>query len=389
LENLKNFKKVAIMGGTFDPVHLGHLHAAQYAREEFGIEKVLFMPAGLPPHKDNICLSDAAHRFNMVALSVKGNRYFGVSDFEILSRDTTYSIDTVKEIKSHMQDGAVLYFIIGADTAPFVKTWKSHTELEQLVTFIVVSRRGNEVKRNILKNCEILNAPVLEISSTEIRARIKEGKSVKYTVTDAAQNYIRDNALYGFYSSLYPKITRHLKTVLSERKFTHTLGVEKEAVRLCQMFGGNEEKARVAALLHDAAKNMPSDEKLAACKKYGIKLDSVLKSQPNLTHQFIGAKIAEDLFGITDSEILNAIKYHTTGRKNMSHLEKIIFVADCTEPYRSDYDGLAEIRAAAKESLDRAILVAIKFSIEYVKAKGQPLHPLSLEALEFTIQEGK
>jgi nicotinate-nucleotide adenylyltransferase len=276
-----------------------------------------------------------------------------------------------------------LYFIIGADTAPFVKTWKDHKELEELVTFIVVSRKGSDVKNNILKNCEILNTPVMEISSTEIRERIREGKSVKYSVTEEAEKYIVGSALYGFYSSLYPKIMSYLKTVLGERKFTHTLGVEKEAVRLCRLYGGNEEKARVAALLHDAAKNMPPDKKLAACKEYGIKLDSVLKSHPDLTHQFIGAKIAEHLFGITDGEILNAVKFHTTGRRNMSRLEKIIFVADCTEPYRSDYNGLTEIRAAADESLDRAFLVAIKFSIEHVKSKQQPLHPLSLEALDF------
>ncbi|WP_036728494.1 MULTISPECIES: nicotinate-nucleotide adenylyltransferase [Peptoniphilus] len=194
-------KKYGIMGGTFNPIHFGHLMISEYIRIEMELDKIIFIPTGNPPHKKTI---DAKFRFEMTSIAIEDNENFMISDIETNKIGNSYSIDTVKQLKNKL-DGK-FYFIIGSDTLFQLRTWKKFDELSEEVEFICAVRpnyTASEDLRKELKELEKYNAtvhvvetPLYEISSTDLRNRFKLNKSVKYLVPDNVIIYINDNKLY-------------------------------------------------------------------------------------------------------------------------------------------------------------------------------------------------
>lgn len=198
--------RIGIMGGTFDPIHYGHLAAAEAARIEFGLCKVIFMPAGNPPHKQSQKISDAEHRYRMTALATSSNSGFEVSRLEVDKAGITYTFDTMKELRNIYGEAPAIYFITGADAVLELLTWYKIGELLTLCKFIAVTRPGFDIWKLEQKIAEIsskydgeiicLEVPLLEISSTDIRERIKNGKPVKYLLPEEVEAYIHKNGLY-------------------------------------------------------------------------------------------------------------------------------------------------------------------------------------------------
>ena len=198
--------RIGIMGGTFDPIHYGHLAAAEAARVEFGLCKVIFMPAGNPPHKQSQKISDAEHRYRMTALATSSNSGFEVSRLEVDKAGITYTFDTMEELRSIYGEAPEIYFITGADAVLELLTWYKLGELLTLCKFIAVTRPGFDICKLEQKIAEItskydgeiicLEVPLLEISSTDIRERIKNGKPVKYLLPEEVEAYIHKNGLY-------------------------------------------------------------------------------------------------------------------------------------------------------------------------------------------------
>lgn len=198
--------RIGIMGGTFDPIHYGHLAAAEAARVEFGLCKVIFMPAGNPPHKQSQKISDAEHRYRMTALATSSNSGFEVSRLEVDKAGITYTFDTMEELRSIYGEAPEIYFITGADAVLELLTWYKIGELLTLCKFIAVTRPGFDICKLEQKIAEItskydgeiicLEVPLLEISSTDIRERIKNGKPVKYLLPEEVEAYIHKNGLY-------------------------------------------------------------------------------------------------------------------------------------------------------------------------------------------------
>lgn len=179
-----------------------------------------------------------------------------------------------------------------------------------------------------------------------------------------------------------------LKNSQKERRFRHTLGVAGEAERLADKFGVDKEKARIAGLLHDCAKNLDEksgEEFSQICSKYGVVLDELAKKERALIHAFLGAAVAYRDYGVDDNEILEAIYYHTTARANMTPLEKLIYIADMTEPGR-ELEQSNEIRRLAEIDVDEALIYAIGCSIKHVIRKGTLIHPDSIHALNYLIE---
>ena len=231
-----------------------------------------------------------------------------------------------------------------------------------------------------------MEIPALSISSTDIRNRATAAMTIRSLVPDAVEQYIRKFSLYRSEHSRLPAITdinKRLYPLLTPKRFKHTQGVASEAYRLAQRYGLDKEKAYIAGLLHDCAKCYSSEEQLKLCKKYGVKVDKYIKEQPQLAHSFLGEKLAQDLFGVEDEEVLSSIKYHTTGKADMSMFDKVIYIADCIEPFREPYEGLEEIRSLAYKDINKAMICALEHTIEYNEKKGAVIHPLSKEALEF------
>lgn len=171
----------------------------------------------------------------------------------------------------------------------------------------------------------------------------------------------------------------HIKARLSEKRYFHSLCVAEEAVRLADRYGANGEKAYIAGLLHDVLKDTPPEEQLKFAKQFGIILSDLELNAPKLYHSIIGSAYVKEVLGVQDPEIISAIRCHTTAKANMTLLEKILYLADYTSRDR-DYDGVEEMRAAVEKDLSSAMRVALKFTVEDLKAKGCPVHPDTLAA---------
>ncbi|MCD8048960.1 MAG: bis(5'-nucleosyl)-tetraphosphatase (symmetrical) YqeK [Clostridia bacterium] len=178
---------------------------------------------------------------------------------------------------------------------------------------------------------------------------------------------------------------KKLRATQKERRYFHTLGVVKEAVRLAPRYGVPVEKAKIAALLHDCAKNFDETRFNEIAAEYGVQLDEYAQKEPALVHAFLGAAVAYRDYGVTDREILDAIYYHTTARANMTNLEKLIYIADMIEPGRT-IPQAEELRKMVEVDLDAALIYAIDCSIKHVIKKGRLIHPDSIYARNYLIE---
>ena len=197
-------KKYGIFGGSFNPIHYGHLMICEYIKEEMGLDKVIFIPTGNPPHKD-LELS-AKDRYEMVRLAISPNPDFEISDIETTRVKKSYTVDTIRELKKIYKEEK-LYFLIGLDSLFQLKTWMKIGDLSQEIEFVVALRPGYLDKEEINKEIDFLrenfgtkinliNTPLYEISSTDLRDRIREGKSLRYLIPKKVLDYIEESGFY-------------------------------------------------------------------------------------------------------------------------------------------------------------------------------------------------
>jgi nicotinate-nucleotide adenylyltransferase len=198
--------RIGIMGGTFDPIHYGHLVAAEVSRAEFCLDKVIFMPSGRPPHKQQMRVTDAEQRYLMTVLAISSNPNFEVSRLEVDKDELTYTFDTVIDLRRIYGENTRIYFITGADAVLELLTWYRIRELLGICTFIAVTRPGfdkHDLEQKIGEitskyNGEIIciEVPLLAISSTDIRERCRNGKTIKYLLPEDVEKYIGEKGLY-------------------------------------------------------------------------------------------------------------------------------------------------------------------------------------------------
>lgn len=203
--DISEYKRIAIMGGTFDPIHYGHLVTAEAVAYEYNIDKVIFIPSGNPPHKDRE-ISGREHRYLMTQLATLNNFDFLVSRLEIERIGKTYTIDTIKELRKNYAPNAEIYFITGADAIHEILTWKDAEELLQLCSFVAATRPGYDAAalRDIIDDIKIqyqsrihfLATPSLDISSSDVRERVALDKPIRYMVPHEVEYYIRKFGLY-------------------------------------------------------------------------------------------------------------------------------------------------------------------------------------------------
>ena len=202
----KKAVKIGISGGTFDPIHYAHLIVAEQIRESMGLDRIIFIPSGSPPHKDNKKVTPAEYRYRMAELAISTNPHFEVSRIEVDRAGRTYTVDTLTQLKALYGQEARLFFITGADIIPELQTWRNFEKLFTLCDFIAVLRPGYK-KEGFLKDIEnlkdtykavihVVDAPLIGISSTIIRERVMAGKSVRYLLPENVEKYIYDKGLY-------------------------------------------------------------------------------------------------------------------------------------------------------------------------------------------------
>ena len=384
--------RIGIMGGTFDPIHNGHLAVAETARRNFGLGRVIFIPAGTTPHKDNNLITSSVHRYGMTSLAISSNKYFGISDMEIERNGASYTADTILELKHMLGKGVKLYFITGADTMTEMFMWKTPEVIFRNCSIITVFRPGSDdealfshvsdSKDKYGAKIHVLRMPALEISSSEIRKRIEIERPVKYLLPEVVEQYINQHRLYRNDTYDMESAEQAISSELSGKRWRHTMGVVDEAVRLAEIYGTSRRKAYIAAIVHDYAKEMLISEKSHFCEEWGIPLDDIMRSQIDLAHGLISAEKAKMEFKIEDQEILNAISFHTTGCEQMSLLDKILIVADCIEPNRAANPDISAIRDAALNNLNKAVVLALEMKIAFAASKKHMIHPLSNKVIK-------
>lgn len=386
-------ERVGLLGGSFNPVHYGHLHLARAALDSGYVDRVLFLPSGNPPHKHD-GLADKQFRYEMVELALTDETGMEVSREEIDRPGVIYTVDTLRRLHAQMPQSELIY-LIGADTLRLLDTWRRIDEVIGVCGFLVMLRPGEDdaeaaryaqVWRSRGARIDFLAAGKMEISSTQIRAAAASGEPLTDEVPLLVEGYIRSHGLYGSdqgdgHSMKRDKMLYKLRKTLDAQRFEHTLGVEETARKMALMFGVSEEKASLAGLLHDCAKCMTLSQMVKAARH--LPLDPVMKESKALMHSVAGMCIAQTVYGVTDPEVLGAIRWHTTGRAGMTRLEKIIYLADMIEPHRKPYPGLEELREACLTDLDEALLMALRMSLDHVRQQGKTLHPDTMAALAY------
>ena len=191
--------KLGIMGGTFNPPHLGHLICAEEVYDHFGFDKLIFIPSARPPHKNDVEVIDPQHRYMMTLLAVKDNPHFEVSRIELDRPGRSYSIETVREIKDVFGHDTGIHWIVGADSVLEMSIWKDINELLSICTFVAINRPGYDLSKadkRFLKKIQLFKVTNVDISASQIRQRVRAGRSIRYLVTPDVENYIYENGLY-------------------------------------------------------------------------------------------------------------------------------------------------------------------------------------------------
>ncbi len=377
--------KIGIFGGTFDPVHNQHVRMAATAVRELGLDRLIVMPAGCPPHKDE-GVTDARRRLEMARLAFKGLARTEICEDEIRSPEPSFTYVTLERLRERYPDDS-LYLVIGGDSMREIFRWRCPERIAAAACLAVVERRGwlssraaaAAFRKKLGGRTEYISDRGEHVSSTEVKILTEFGLPIADIVPPAVEAYIRKEELY----TEMRDFVSELKRYLTERRYRHTAYVAVEAVSLAKQVGVDPEKAFLAAALHDVAKKLSVEQ----LQELGYLPDPAIPEP--VIHAFAGAYMAEHVFGVEDPEIIDAIRYHTTGRPAMSQLEKVIYVADCIEKTR-DYEGVGSFRRAVYRDFESGFLCCMKGTIELLdKSAGrQRVSKLTQEAYAYYTGRG-
>lgn len=392
---------IGIFGGTFNPPHRGHVTMARSAVEQLKLDKLLVIPDNIPPHKE---LPDGsptnADRYEMAYLATADiGKAAEVSDREMKREGPSYTWQTVEELAEEYPDDT-LWLLMGSDMFLSFHTWVKPEKICKYVRIAAFHRveadesaafaaQKKRLERDFDAKVEILTNPdLIELSSTDVRQALAEGRGEEL-LPAAVYGYIQRQHLYGTNADLKHLTVDELRPIalsyLKPKRMPHVLGTEETAAKLADLYGADETEARVAALLHDCTKKQEMEEQLALCAHYGLTLDEIEQHALKLLHARTGAEIARDVFGVNDN-VYQAIRWHTTGKADMTLLEKIIYMADYIEPTRS-FTDLTELRALTYENLDRGLLLGLEMAIEDLQGMGNPVYHHTVEARDYLKKE--
>lgn len=374
----KRVMKIVIFGGSFDPVHAEHVNMVRAAQEALSPDKVIVMPAFIPPHKQDRALASPQDRLNMAKLAFAGIKNCEVSAYELNAGGTSYTYLTLGYLHGKYP-GAQLYFLVGADMLKDFYTWKQPETILSLAELAVCNREGDKVGYSaeqlrffakFRKKFIGIEYTGRDISSTKARVLAAFGEDLKPYLPFDVIDYIEANELYRI------KGVKGALSYLKPSRRKHTLGVALTAAKYAAKYRLPERSAILAAALHDVAKNMPEN----APELSGF---TIAEKVPHpVLHQYTGAYVAEHTLGIDDEDVLNAVRYHTSGRPNMSDLEKLIFLSDMLEPSR-DFKGIEKLRRALAEDLNECMYISLKHELKHLKKAGGEIYPLTVKAYEY------
>ena len=386
--------KIGIYGGTFNPVHTGHIHAAKQAGEILGLDKLIMIPDRIAPHKEIPSGSPSPEqRLEMLRLAVAGEAGIEVSDIELKREGKSYTYLTVEALAEQYPE-AQLYLLMGTDMFLTFHTWKNPERITAKAT-LAVMYRGEKGEREKIDACEaameasgvrveLVKNEIIPISSTQLRRLIAFGCAGDF-LPHGVYDYIREQKLYDAgadwkslpMEALEPIVIR----LLNPNRVNHVLGCRDTAVELAEHWGADVTDAARAGILHDITKALDGPLQLTLCEAYGKILSDFSRKYPKTLHALTGSLVAERIFGENEA-VVSAICHHTTGKADMNLLEKIIYVADYMEPCRN-FPGVENLRKLAFENMDAALKLGLEMTLVHLANLGDEVSPESRDALEF------
>lgn len=385
-------ERIGIFGGSFDPPHIGHIQSVKQAAQVLKLDRVLLIPAGMPPHKTG-CFVSGEQRLNMVRLAVAGEPAIQVSDLEIARGGTSYTYETVETVRG-LYPNAEIFLLMGSDMFLSFHSWK-HPEKILANASLGVFYRGDKAERPNVEaqkaemeaeghRIELIQNDVVEISSTQLR-RMLAFRCADAFLPEGVGDYIRQNRLYHTAADWKNLPMEQLEPIvislLKPNRVNHVLGCRDTAVALAKRWGVSETDAARAGILHDITKALDGPLQLDLCRAYGKQLSDFSKRYPKTLHALTGSMVAERIFGENEA-VVSAIESHTTGKAAMNTLEKIIYVADYMEPCRN-FPGVERLRELAFSDLDEALKTGLMMTLDHLANLGDEVSPESRQALEY------
>ena len=386
--------KIGIYGGTFNPIHTGHIHAAKQAAEFLGLDKLLMIPDRIAPHKEIPSGSPTPQqRLEMLQLAVENEPGIEVSDMELKQEGPSYTYLTVEALREAYPD-AELYLLMGTDMFLSFHTWRNPERITANAILAVMYRgeKGEAAKIEARKaemeaegiRAVLVKNDTISISSTQLR-RLIAFRCASEFLPSGVNDYIRDNGLYDSTADwknlpmeqLEPIVVR----LLNPNRVAHVLGCRDTAVELAKRWGADETDAARAGILHDITKALDGPLQLTLCREYGTILDEFGYKYPKTLHALTGSLVADRIFGESEA-VVSAICHHTTGRADMSLLEKIIYVADYMEPCRN-FPGVEQLRQLAFSDITAALKLGLEMTLQHLANLGDQVSPASQAALDF------
>lgn len=390
--------KIGVYGGSFNPIHLGHLRAAEEAARELQLDRVLLIPANAAPHKQQqVDAPTAQQRMEMVSLAVQDHSVLEACDLELRREGRSYTVDTLTELAALFPNDE-LFLIMGTDMFLSLHRWYRPDEICRLASIVCVGRDGTDsavlleqadhLRQDLGARVHLADNRVLQMSSTTVRRMLFFNCAEAYLPLRVL-DYIRKNHLYYCGSDLrylpFDELKKLSLSLHKESRVAHVIGCCETAQKLAARWGEPVALAARAGILHDVTKALDAAEQLRLCEKYGIILDDFVIAHHKLLHSKTAAAVAEHIFG-EDPIVVNAIYWHTTGRAGMSTMEKILYIADYAEPNRS-FDGVEKIRAHLYEDLDLALYTGFSMSLAELEREGKAFDRHSYDAWRFLKEE--
>ena len=365
--------RIGILGGAFDPIHLGHVQTAEAALTALKLDRVLMLPSGEPPYKR--LRASREQRMAMVKLACAGRPGLVPCDLEVNRPGPTYAADTLRALKALYPQDALIY-LLGADALATLHRWRGVQDIVGLCAFAALGRPGAGSPIVFPEGAQVL-WPGIEgpdISSGIVRERVARNLPIGDVTPRPVADYIREQGLYlcDFTES---ELHARLQKTITLHRYHHTLGVADTARQLAPRCGVDPQRARLAGLLHDCAKSLPYGEMVRLVRTFVPDTDPLELDAEPVLHAPAGMVLARRDYGLRDECLLQAIRRHTLGGPGMTAMDALIYVSDFIEPGRRSFPGLEAVRAAAETDIFQALLMSAKLSGDYLISRGQTPHP--------------
>jgi nicotinate-nucleotide adenylyltransferase len=372
--------KIAILGGSFNPVHLGHLYLADAVISTFGYDRVVLVPAYKSPFKQGAEAPSPQDRLDMLAASIPGDPRLVIDDCEIRREGVSYTVDTLADIIRRYMPQGKPGLILGDDLARDFPRWKnSATILAQ--ADIIIARRILSETGDYPYPCRQVRNEVMEISSAQVRELITQDKHWRYLVPAGARVIIEERRLYGLPDgdaagdacpSFIVRMEAEARRTLSQPRFLHSRQVAVMASDLCRIFGLDPHAGYLAGIVHDIAKHLSEAEFIELAGADKLPISAAERQKPSLLHGRAGAVLLRRQYGIRDQEILDAVRYHVNG--GGGKLAKVLYIADKIEVSRQWAEprlrDFSEYAGTGEPGLDRLFEKILGETVAFLRSKG-------------------